>query len=194
MNPTVDAFLSKAKQWQEEMSHLRKILLDIPELTEDFKWGKPCYTLGGKNIALIHGFKEYCAILFHKGALLSDPHNLLIQQTENSQAARQLRFCTLREIIDQREHIIAYVEEAIELELSGKEVAFKSTGEYEVPVELQEKLDEDPDYKAAFEALTPGRKRGYLLHFAEPKQSKTRTARVEKLRDKIFEGKGYNER
>ncbi|AHV95527.1 YdeI/OmpD-associated family protein [Paenibacillus sabinae] len=192
MNPKVDEFLSKAKKWQEEFEKLRMIILDC-ELTEDFKWMHPCYTFEKKNIVLIHGFKEYCALLFHKGALLKDTHGILIQQTENVQAARQIRFTNFREIAEMETILKAYIYEAIEVEKAGLEVNFKKHTEFNIPEEFQNKLDEIPDLKTAFEALTPGRQRAYILYFSEPKQSKTRVSRVEKYMQKILGGKGLND-
>lgn len=192
-NPKVDAFVSGAKTWQDEYRKLREILLDSP-LEEDLKWGKPCYSLDGKNIVLMHGFKNYCALLFMKGALLRDPEGILVTQTENVQSARQIRFAHVREVEENASALKAYVENAIEVEKAGLTVDFKKTEEFSVPEELQTKLDEDPEFKAAFEALTPGRQRGYLLHFACAKQSKTRVSRIEKAMEKIFAGKGWNER
>ncbi|MFC4099150.1 YdeI/OmpD-associated family protein [Paenibacillus xanthanilyticus] len=191
-NPKVDGFLRKAKTWKEEFEKLREIVLNSG-LTEDFKWMHPCYTLGDKNIVIIHGFKDYCALLFHKGALLRDPHGILIQQTENVQAARQLRFTSVQQIIEMEATIEAYIHEAIEVEKSGLEIEFKKSEQYAVPEEFQAKLDEHPDLKTAFEALTPGRQRAYLLHFAAPKQAKTRVARVEKYMQQILDGKGLND-
>jgi uncharacterized protein YdeI (YjbR/CyaY-like superfamily) len=191
-NPKVDAFLIRAKKWQEEYEKLREIVLDC-NLTEDFKWMHPCYTFENKNIVLIHGFKEYCALLFHKGALLKDPHGILIQQTENVQAARQIRFTNVQEIVEMEPILKAYINEAIEVEKAGLEVKFKPNTEYVIPEEFQIKLDENPDLKTAFEALTPGRQRAYLLHFSQPKQSKTRTSRVEKYIPQILGGKGLND-
>lgn len=191
-NPKVDFFFEKDSKWQKEYRELRKIALDCG-LTEELKWGQPCYTLNGKNIVLIHGFKDYCAYLFHKGVLLSDTTSILIQQTENVQSARQVRFSDVKEIVKLSPTLKAYIHEAIEVEKAGLKVALKKTKEYPVPGELQEKLDNDPEFKAAFEALTPGRQRGYYLHFSQPKQSKTRTSRIEKCIPKIFEGKGYND-
>jgi uncharacterized protein YdeI (YjbR/CyaY-like superfamily) len=191
-NPKVDFFFNKAKQWQEEFEKLRMIVLDCG-LTEGLKWGVPCYTFENSNIVLMHGFKEYCALLFHKGALLKDPVGILVQQTQNVQAARQIRFTTVEEI-DEMEHILkAYIQEAIEVEKAGLEVEFKETSEFKVPEEFQTKLDENPALKAAFEALTPGRQRGYLLYFSGAKQSKTREARVKKYTQHILNGKGLND-
>ena len=191
-HPKVDEFLSKAKKWQEEFVQLRRIVLDCG-LTEDFKWMHPCYTLEKKNVVLIHGFKEYCALLFHKGALLQDPHGLLIQQTENVQAARQIRFTDLQEIVEMEDVLKAYIHQAIEVEKAGLEVDFKKTEDYTAPEEFQTKLDENTDLKTAFEALTPGRQRAYLHYFSEPKQSKTRVSRVEKYMEQILNGKGLND-
>lgn len=192
LNPKVDAFLSRAKKWQAEFELLRKIVLDC-ELTEDFKWMHPCYTIEDKNIVLIHGFKEYCALLFHKGALLKDEKGILIQQTENVQAARQIRFTNVQQISDMEAIIKAYILEAIEVEKSGLEVEFKKNTEYIVPEEFQLKLEEIPELKTAFEELTPGRQRAYLLYFAAPKQSKTRLSRVEKYIPQILDGKGLKD-
>ncbi|WP_339318767.1 YdeI family protein [Paenibacillus sp. FSL R10-2734] len=191
-NPKVDGFLRKVKQWQEEYETLRRIVLDC-ELTEDFKWMHPCYTFENKNIVLIHGFKEYIALLFHKGALLKDAHGILIQQTENVQAARQIRFTNVQEIIEKEAIIKDYIYEAIEVEKAGLEVEFKKNTDFIIPDEFQNKLDELPDLKTAFEALTPGRQRAYLHHFNEPKQSKTRVSRVEKWMPQILSGKGLND-
>ena len=192
MNPKVDFFFRKAERWQEEFEKLRTIVLDCG-LTEELKWGVPCYTFENSNIVLIHGFKEYCALLFHKGALLKDPIGILIQQTENVQAARQIRFTNVEEI-DEMEHILkAYIQEAIEVEKAGLEVDFKKTAEFNMPEEFQVKLDENPALKTAFEALTPGRQRGYLLYFSAAKQSKTRESRVEKYMQQILNGKGLND-
>jgi uncharacterized protein YdeI (YjbR/CyaY-like superfamily) len=191
-NPKVDFFFEKDSAWQAEYKKLRDILLECP-LTEDLKWGQPCYTLGTQNIVLIHGFKEYCALLFFKGALLKDPPGMLIQQTQNVQAARQLRFTSLEEITEKATLITAYVHEAIEVEKSGQKVAFKKTADFAVPEEFQIKLDEMPELKTAFEALTPGRQKAYLLHFGSAKQVKTREARIEKAMPDIFNGKGLDD-
>lgn len=188
----VERYLDRATQWKEEMTLLRKICLDSG-LTEEFKWMHPCYTLEGKNVVLIHEFKAYCALLFHKGALLKDPEGILIQQTENVQAARQLRFTNLQEIVDASSTIQSYILEAIEVEKAGLEVKMKKTSEFEMPDELRESLASDPELATAFDALTPGRQRGYLLYFSQAKQSKTRVARIEKYIPKIFEGKGLND-
>lgn len=192
INPKVDEYLSKAKKWKEESEKLRKIILDC-ELTEEFKWMHPCYTFNKKNIVLIHGFKEYCALLFHKGALLKDTHGILIQQTENVQAARQIRFTNVQEIDEMETILKAYIYEAIEVEKAGLEVNFKKNTEYIVPEELQNKFDEIPALKTAFEALTPGRQRAYILYFSAAKQSKTRESRVDKYMQQILNGKGLND-
>ena len=188
----VDRFLDKAKKWKQEMKLLREICLDC-SLTEEFKWMHPCYTFQGKNVVLIHGFKEYCALLFHKGVLLKDTNNILIQQTENVQSARQIRFTSLQEIIDLKSTIKAYIFEAMEVEKAGLEVPMKKTSEFKIPDEFKVALDNDPDLKAAFQGLTPGRQRGYLLYFSQAKQSTTRTSRVEKYIPKILQGKGLND-
>lgn len=192
MNPKVDFFFDKAKQWQKEFEKLRTIALDT-ELEEDLKWGCPCYTYQGKNIFLIHGFKEYCALLFFKGALMKDPENILIQQTENVQAARQIRFTDVKQIIDLEKVLKTYMFEAAEIEESGAKVEMKKTREFEMPDEFQKKLDENHELKEAFEALTPGRQRAYLLHFSSAKQSKTRESRIEKYIPEILNGKGLND-
>ncbi len=192
LNPKVDAFISNAKKWHDEYEKLRAIVLDC-ELTEDFKWGVPCYTLDNKNIVLIHGFKEYCAILFVKGALLKDTKGILIQQTENVQAGRQARFTSVDEIAAVETALKDYIREAVEIEKAGIEVDFKKNTEYAIPEELQSKFNENPALKTAFEALTPGRQRAYMLHFSQPKQAKTREARVEKYAPQILAGKGLND-
>lgn len=192
MNPKVDAFFSSSPKWQNELEKLREILLDCP-LCEELKWGWPCYTYQNSNIALIHGFKEYCAILFFKGALLQDAEGVLIQQTENVQAGRQIRFKNLKDICTKEAILKAYIYEAIEVEKAGLKVEMKKSTDYAVAEEFQQKLNENPDLKTAFEALTPGRQRAYLMHFSEPKQSKTRAARVEKWIERILKGKGLND-
>lgn len=192
MNPKVNWFFGKKTKWQKEYEILRTVVLDCG-LTEELKWGVPCYTFRKNNIVLIHGFKEYCALLFHKGVLLKDAENILIQQTPNVQAARQIRFKGLPDIVVLKATIKAYIFEAIELEKAGLEVKMKETSEFAIPVELQIKFKESPDLKTAFEALTPGRKRGYLLYFSQAKQSKTRASRIEKNISKIFDGKGLND-
>ncbi len=191
-NPKVDAVLNRETNWQEEFAELRSIALEC-ELTEELKWGVPCYTFQNSNIVLIHGFKAYCAMLFIQGALLKDDKNILIRQTENVQSARQVRFTSLSEITGMRDVIKDYIQEAIEVQKAGLKVDFKKTKEFAVPEEFQIKLDNMPALKTAFEALTPGRQRGYLLHFSSAKQSKTREARIEKAMPKILEGKGLDD-
>jgi len=191
-DPKVDGYLRRAKKWQEEFEKLRTIILDCG-LTEELKWGHPCYTFEKKNIVLIHGFKEYCALLFFKGALLKDGEGILIQQTKNVQAARQIRFTNVREIVKKRAILKAYVREAIEVEKSGQKVELKKTFEFKVPEEFHKKLAKTPALKTAFQALTPGRQRAYLLYFSTPKQSKTRESRVEKCVPQILKGKGLND-
>lgn len=191
-NPKVDGYISRSGKWQEELEQLRRIVLDSG-LTEEFKWGVPCYTLQNSNVALLHIFKEYCAILFVKGALLNDLAGVLIQQTENVQSARQVRFTDVDEVVELEPVLKAYLKQAIELEKSGAKVDYKKTSEFAMPGEFQSKLDEMPALKTAFEALTPGRQRAYLLYFAAPKQSKTRAARVEKYLAQIMAGKGLND-
>ena len=192
MNPKVDWFFRKAEKWQEEFEKLRTTALDCG-LTEELKWGCPCYTFEKRNIVLIHGFKEYCALLFFKGALLNDAKRILVQQTENVQAARQIRFTNVREIVKMKKILAAYVHEAIEVERAGLKVNLKKTTEFIVPEEFQNKLDESPALKKAFKALTPGRQRAYILYFSAPKQSKTRESRVEKCRQQILNGRGLND-
>lgn len=191
-NPKVDVFLIKAESWRKEFEKLRGILLEC-KLTEELKWGVPCYTLGKNNIVLMHGFKEYCALLFFKGALLKDPKGILIRQTENVQSARQIRFTDVREITKLKTVLKAYISEAIKVEESGLKVNFKKSSEFAVPEEFLSKLDEVPGLKTAFDALTPGRQRGYLLHFSSAKQSKTRESRIEKCIRKILNGKGLDD-
>jgi uncharacterized protein YdeI (YjbR/CyaY-like superfamily) len=192
MNPKVDGYLSKEKKWQEEQKKLRKILLDCPQLNEEFKWRHPCYTFQGKNIVLIGSFKEYCALLFVKGALLKDAKRILVQPGI-AQAGRQIRFTSLREIVEMESILKAYIKEAVEVEKSGLQVNLKKTAEYDVPEEFQTKLDKIPALKTAFNALTPGRQRGYLLYFSGAKQSKTRESRVEKCMPQILKGKGLDD-
>lgn len=191
-NPKVDFFFNKTQPWQEEYKKLRKIVLDC-ELTEELKWGQPCYSSEGKNIVLIHGFKEYCALLFMKGALLKDPKGILIQQTENVQAARQVRFTNLKEIVKLEPVLKATIAQAIEVEKAGLKVQLKKTSEFKMPEEFKKKLEENPALKTAFQALTPGRQRGYLLYFSAPKQSQTRESRIEKCVKPILKGKGLND-
>ena len=190
--PKVDFFFNKAKKWQEEYKKLRTIILDCG-LTEEFKWMHPCYTFQENNVVLIHGFKEYCAILFIKGALLKDTKRVLIQQTENVQAGRQIRFTNVREIVKLESTLKAYIHEAIEVEKAGLKVKLKKTADYKIPEELQNKLDENLALKEAFYALTPGRQRQYLFYFSQPKLSKTRESRVEKYIDRILDGMGLND-
>ena len=191
-NPQVDVYLRTVKKWQEEMEKLRKIVLGC-QLTEESKWGKPCYTFQNRNVVIIQGFKGYCALLFCKGVLLKDTNRILIQQTENVQAARQIRFTNVREIVEMEPILKAYINEAIEVEKAGLEVNYKKTSEFTVPEELQNKLDEIPALKQAFEALTPGRQRAYFLYFSAPKQSKTRDSRIEKCMQQILNGKGLDD-
>ena len=193
MNQKVDWFFEKDTKWQKEYEKLRAIILDCG-LIEELKWGVPCYTFQKNNIVLIHGFKEYCALLFHKGVLLKDTNNVLIQQTENVQSARQIRFAKLQEIIGLKKVIKTYIFEAIEVEKAGLEVKMKKTSEFEMPVEFKKALDSNSILKTAFYALTPGRQRGYLLHFSQAKQSKTRESRIEKCTEKILNGIGLNDR
>jgi len=204
MNPKVDFYFDKATRWKEELEQLRKIVLDCG-LTEKLKWGVPCYTLPvtqkipagrqGNNIVLIHTFKDYCALLFFKGVLLNDASGILIQQTKNVQAARQIRFTNVRQIITMKPMLKAYIHEAIEVEKAGLEVKYKKATEFKIPEEFQEKLTGKSGraLKSAFETLTPGRQRAYLLYFSAPKQSKTRKARVEKYTQHILDGKGLND-
>ncbi|MEC0256650.1 hypothetical protein PAEVO_20540 [Paenibacillus sp. GM2FR] len=191
-NSKIDPYFNKLKKWKEEFKLLREIALDCG-LTEDFKWMHPCYTFDNKNIVLIHGFKDYCALLFHKGALLKDPHGILIQQTANVQAARQIRFTNVQEIDEMQLILKTYIDEAIEVEKAGLQVTYKKNTEYIIPEELENKFVEIQGLKTAFEALTPGRQRAYLLHFSTPKQSKTRESRVEKYIPHILAGKGLND-
>lgn len=192
MNPKVDWFFKKDTKWKEEYERLRLIVLDCG-LTEELKWGCPCYTLDGNNIVLIHGFKDYCAFLFHKGALLKDTKGILIQQTENVQAARQIRFSHVDEIADMEPVLKAYIKEAIKVEKAGVKVTLKRTSEFKMAEEFQNVLDKTPALNRAFKALTPGRQRGYLLYFSSAKQSKTRESRIEKCIPKILKGKGLED-
>jgi len=191
MNPKVDGYLRNAKKWQEEMEKLRMIILDCG-LTEELKWGKPSYTFQKSNIVIIQGFKEFCALLFCKGALLNDANGILKKPGENTQAARRIPFTNVREIVEMEPILKAYIHEAIEAEKAGLQVNFKKNPE-PIPRELQNKLDEIPALKTAFDALTPGRQRGYILYFSAPKQSKTRESRVEKCMRQILKGKGLND-
>ena len=191
-NPQVDDHLRTVDQWQAELEQLRAIVLTCP-LTEQFKWRQPCYVFEKSNVVILSGFKEYCALSFFKGALLKDPHGLLVAPGENSQSSRIIKFTNVQEIIEMEEILRAYIDEAIEVEKAGLKVEFKPKSEYAVPEELQSKFDEDPVFKTAFEALTPGRQKGYLLYFAGAKQSKARTARIEKYTPRIFDGKGMRD-
>ena len=192
MNRKVDSFLKRQDHWRAEFEKLREILL-ASGLTEELKWGQPCYALDGKNVALIHGFKEYCAILFNKGALMKDPQGVLIQQTKNVQAARQIRFASVQEVTKLAKTVKAYVHEAIEIERAGLKVPFKKTEEFTLPEELASKLAKNAKLRAAFAALTPGRQRAYIFHFSQPKRSATRTARVEKHITRILKGLGLDD-
>jgi uncharacterized protein YdeI (YjbR/CyaY-like superfamily) len=192
MNSAVDAYLGRTEKWLKEFVRLRTIVLDCG-LTEEMKWGHPCYTLGNNNIVLMHGFKEYCALLFFKGALLKDPHGILIQQTKNTQAARQIRFTNAQEIVKMESILKATIHEAIEVEKAGLKVVFQKNTELVFPEEFQLQLDQNSALKAAFNALTPGRQKAYNLHFSAPKQSKTREARVEKCVQQILDGKGLDD-
>ena len=192
MNPKADFFFEKPTTWQKEYQKLRKIILDCG-LMEELKWGCPCYTFENRNIVLIHGFKEYCAVLFFKGALLNDPEGILIQQTENVQSGRQVRFTSAVEIGKLERVLKTYIYEAIEVERAGLRVKHKTTAEYKVPEEFQIRLNKSKTLKKAFEALTPGRQRGYLYYFSQPKLSKTRESRVEKYVPQILKGKGLED-
>jgi uncharacterized protein YdeI (YjbR/CyaY-like superfamily) len=191
-NPKVDWFFKKDTTWKDEYERLRMIALDCG-LTEELKWGCPCYTVEGHNVVLIHGFKDYCAYLFHKGALLKDPKRILIQQTENVQAARQIRFTHVDQIADMEPVLKTYIKEAIKVEKAGVKVPLKKTSEFNMPEEFQNVLDKTPALKKAFKALTPGRQRGYLLYFSSAKQSKTRESRIEKYIPKILKGRGLED-
>ncbi len=193
MNLKVDWFFTKATKWQEAYAELRTIVLDCG-LNEELKWGVPCYTFQNNNIVLIHGFKEYCALLFHKGALLKDENGILIQQTENVQAARQIRFTSVKEINKITKVLKAYIKQAIEVEKAGLKVEMKKTTEFKMPEEFQTVLEDMPELKKAFYALTQGRQRGYMLYFSQPKQSKTRESRIEKYLEKILRGQGLDDK
>ena len=192
MNPKVDWYFSKNENWEKEIKKLRMIILDCG-LTEELKWGCPCYMYQDSNFVLIHVFKEYCAVLFFKGALLNDANGILVQQTENVQAARQIRFTNIQEIVKMEKILKAYIYEAIEVEKAGLKVKLKKATEFSIPEEFQHKLDKMPALKKAFYALTPGRQRAYLLHFSAPKQSKTRESRIEKCMEQILDGRGLND-
>ncbi|CAN7630922.1 YdeI/OmpD-associated family protein [Rhizobium sp. LjRoot30] len=191
-NSRVDAILAKEEKWGREFEVLRNIALDC-DLSEDLKWGCPCYSLGKANVVLIHGFKEYCAYLFFKGALMTDPDGILIQQTENVQAARQIRFTSLEQIAGMEATLKDYIHKAIAVEKAGLKVEFKKTADFAMPDEFRDRLADDPDLSAAFDALTPGRQKAYLLHFASAKQAKTREARIDKAAPRILEGKGLDD-
>ncbi len=192
MNPKVDFYFDKNEAWQKEIEKMRSIVLDCG-LTEELKWGCPCYQYNETNIVLIHVFKEYCAFLFFKGALLNDPDGILVQQTENVQAARQIRFTNLKEIVKREATVKAYIYEAIEVEKAGLTVKLKKTSEFNMPEEFQQRLNKNKALRAAFESLTPGRQRAYLLHFSSAKQAKTRESRIEKYIPQILEGKGIDD-
>jgi len=192
MNPATDWFFNKQTKWKEAYAALRILVLDC-ELTEELKWGCPCYTIEKSNIVLIHGFKDYCALLFMQGALLKDTKKILVQQTQNVQSARQIRFKTVEEIWKSKSIIKSYIKEAIALEKAGLKVELKKTTEYKIPEEFQAVLDDMPELRLAFQALTPGRQRGYLLYFSAPKQAKTREARIEKYVQQILDGKGLDD-
>jgi uncharacterized protein YdeI (YjbR/CyaY-like superfamily) len=194
MNSHVNVFLTKEKKWQEEFKILRKIILECDQLTEELKWGKPCYSFQGSNILIIQGFKEYCALMFCKGALLKDAKGILIKPGENTQAARQARFTNVREILERQSVLKAYIQEAIEAEKAGLKVNYKKSSDFIIPEEFQNQLDKLPALKTAFNALTPGRQRGYILYFSSAKQSKTRELRVEKCRQQILKGKGLDDK
>ncbi len=191
-NPKVDFFFGKSGKWQEEFVELRMIILDCG-LTEELKWGQACYSFQENNIVLMHGFKEYCALLFFKGVLLKDPKHILIQQTENVQAARQIRFTNVHEIVKMKSILKAYVKEAIAVEKAGLKVTLKKTSDFNLPEELQDRLNEMPAFKKAFNALTPGRQRAYIFYFSQAKHSITRTSRIEKCTPQILKGKGLND-
>lgn len=185
--------MKRAGQWKDEMILLREIVLECDLLEEDYKWMHPCYTLNGNNVLLIHEFKDYCALLFHKGVLLSDPDRILVQQTQNVQSARQIRFTAYEQIKEMKAVLQAYIKEAVEVERAGLKVELKKTCEFEMADEFSSKLNEMPELKSAFEALTPGRQRAYLLHFSSAKQSKTRESRIEKCIPQILQGRGLND-
>lgn len=193
MNEQTETFFRNEKKWKDEFHLLREIVCENKSLEEDYKWMHPCYTFQGKNIVLIHGFKDYCALLFHKGALLKDPENILIKQSENVQSARQIRFTNIEQIIRLRDFIKSYIKEAIENEKSGKKVEIKNVSEYPIPEEFQKMLDDNTALNKAFYSLTAGRQKAYLLYFNQAKQSKTRKARVEKCVVKILDNKGLDD-
>ena len=191
-NPQVDWYFAKAGRWQAELQKLRTIALACP-LTEELKWGVPCYTVQNGNVVLIHFFKAYCALLFTKGALMRDPEGILIQQTKNVQSARQIRFTSVREVVEMRPILTSYIHEAMELEKAGAKVVLKKPAEFPIAGEFKDALDSNSELQEAFRSLTPGRQRAYLLHFAAAKQSKTRSARVEKCKQRILDGKGLDD-
>jgi len=193
MNTEVETFFEREKRWNEEFKLLRSIILENTALHEDYKWMHPCYTYQNKNVVLIHGFKEYCALLFHKGALLSDPEGILKQQTENVQSARQLRFTNLEQIEEQKSAIKEYIKEALEIEKKGEKITLKSVKDYPIPAEFQKALNESEELSTAFYALTPGRQKGYLFFFNQAKQAKTRESRIEKYYQHILDGKGIDD-
>lgn len=192
-NSKIDAFIDRASRWQKEMKELRNILLDC-DLTEELKWGKPCYTAHGGNIAIMQPFKAHLSLMFFKGALLDDPEGILSSQGENTQAALRIEFTSSEQVTERRSIIESYIQEAIAVEASGAEVPKKKVAEYEVPTEFEQRLQEDEAYREAFEALTPGRKKSYLIHFSGAKRADTRERRIEKCRAKVLQGKGFNER
>lgn len=192
INPKVDFFFNKAKKWQDAYLELRRIILEC-DLKEELKWGVPCYTYDAKNVILIHGFKEYCAVLFHKGVLLKDKEQLLIQQTENVQSARQIRFISVEEVLELEKVLKSYIKEAIEVEEKGLKVELKKLEDYKIPEEFENALSSDKELKKAFETLTPGRQKSYIFYFSQAKQAKTREARIEKYYDKILDGKGMDD-
>lgn len=192
MNPEVNFYFDKGQKWKEEVKKLRTLVLSCG-LNEELKWGVPCYTFQKSNVVLIHEFKEYCALLFFKGALLHDANGILVQQSKNTQATRQIRFTGVNEIVEKESMLKAYIYEAIEVEKAGLKVNFKKTTEFDIPAEFQNKLEQSPMLRAAFYALTPGRQRAYILYFSAPKQSKTRESRIEKYVQQILEGKGLND-
>ncbi len=193
MNIQAEHFFEKAKKWNEEFRLLREIIYQNKSLAEDFKWMHPCYTFEGKNVVLIHGFKDYCALLFHKGALIKDPENILIQQTENVQSARQIRFSNISEIIKLSPLIKEYIKEAVEIERAGKKIEMKKVSDYPISPEFQKALDEDEVLNEAFYSLTPGRQKGYLFYFNQAKQAKTRETRIEKYYQHILDGRGIDD-
>lgn len=193
MNAQAEQFFKNSRKWNEEYNLLRKIILENKSLEEDYKWMHPCYTFEGKNVVLIHGFKAYCALLFHKGALLKDPKSILIQQTENVQSARQIRFTNAEQIVKLKSVIKDYLKQAVEIEKSGKKIELKKVADYPIPEEFQQALNDDKELNKAFYALTPGRQKGYLFYFNQAKQSQTRQTRIEKYYQKILDRKGIDD-